>query len=402
METTDVVIIGAGIIGLTIARQIKLRWPEQSVAILEKEPEVALHASGRNSGVVHAGFYYAPDSLKAKLTNTGNNQMLQFCQEHGIKVNHCGKLVVATSEADLITLDTLYDRGVKNGVDLELIDEAQAKTIEPRARVFQKAIYSPDTSAVNPVLVTKTMAEDCRRLGVSLLTSQAYISGKEGRTSVTVATPSQVMSAGFLINASGLYADKIAHSFGVGENFHIQPFKGLYLYANQNFGKLNTHVYPVPDLRNPFLGVHFTITVDGHVKIGPTATPALWREQYDWGKGFSFAEFTETTANLARLLLAPNSTIRRSAPLEASKYIRRLLVRQAGLLVDGVTPNQFRHWGESGIRAQLVDKTTMSLVNDFLISRTERTIHILNAISPAFTSSLPFASVVANELERPN
>ncbi len=400
MDTTDVLIVGAGIIGLTVAREIKLRWPDQMVTVLEKEADIALHASGRNSGVLHAGFYYDPTSLKAKLTCSGNKQLTDFCIDHNIKINRCGKLVVASSENDLPSLTQLYDRGIANGVELQLVNEDEAKEIEPRARTHERAIYSPNTSAVDPVEVTRTIAKDCELLGVAIIRGESFQTGEERGPAVTVATSRRLLSTGLMINAAGLYADRVAHEFGVGMNYQMQPFKGLYLYANDSFGKLNTHVYPVPDLRNPFLGVHFTITVDGRIKIGPTATPALWREQYGWREGFSLRELFETTGNLFRLLTKHDSTIRRSAPTEAAKYLRRLLVKQASRLIPDITANQFKQWGTPGIRAQMLDKTTMSLVSDFKIEITQHTLHILNAVSPAFTSSLPFASLAVDELAK--
>lgn len=400
MKKCDVLVVGAGIVGLTIAREIKLRWPDRSVTVLEKEADVALHASGRNSGVLHAGFYYEPSSLKAKLTSTGNMKMHQFCDESEIKVNRCGKLVVATSLDQLPSLKKLYERGIANDVALQVVTEQEAHEIEPRVRTVEKAIYSPNTSSIDPVLVTRRMVEECERLGVSLLTGEAFTHGEEERKSVRVTTSRQVVLAGALINAAGLHADRVAHIFGIGMDLRLQPFKGLYLYANEAFGPLRTHVYPVPDLRNPFLGVHFTLTVNGNVKIGPTATPALWREQYGWREGFTFREFAETTTSLLEILAARGSTIRKSAASEAAKYSKRLLVRQAARLIPGTTVQQFQRWSRPGIRAQLVDRSTMTLVNDFRIEKGSRSIHILNAVSPAFTSSLSFASLVADELDQ--
>ena len=400
--TCDVLVVGAGIVGLTIAREIRLRWPNRSVTVLEKETDVAQHASGRNSGVLHAGFYYEPGSLKAKLTNLGNHQMHQFCDERGIKVNRCGKLVVTTSRDQLPTLEKLYQHGTANDVPLQIVTESEVHDIEPRVHTLEKAIYSPNTSSVDPVLVTRKMAEECETLGVSLLTGEAFVSGEEQQKSVKIATTRRVINAGILINAAGLYADRIAHVFGVGKNLQLQPFKGLYLNANETFGPLHTHVYPVPDLRNPFLGVHFTLTVDGHVKIGPTATPALWREQYSWRDRFALSEFAETTSTLFEIMAKPSSTIRKSAISEIMKYSKTLLVKQAARLVPGITVQQFQRWGRPGIRAQLVERSTKRLVNDFTIEKTRHTIHVLNAVSPAFTSSLPFASLIADELDRPS
>ena len=398
MEKTDILVIGAGIIGLSVARELKLKWPDQKVLILEKEPDVAMHASGRNSGVIHAGFYYHPDSLKARLTNVGNKQLIQFCEDHKIKVNRCGKLVVASSPKELEVLDELYRRGSANGVSLQMVSDQEARKIEPRVRTFNRAIYSPDTSSVDPVTVTRKMAEECENLGISLVTGESFQAGEEQNASVRVRTSAKVISAGLLINAAGLYADKIAHEFGAGMKYQMQPFKGLYLYANDSFGELRTHVYPVPDMRNPFLGVHFTVTVDGRIKIGPTVTPALWREQYGWREGFSLDEFIETSTGLVKLLSKPKSTIRRTAAVEMSRYARTLLIKQAANLIPGITTSQFDKWGKPGIRAQLIDSTDMTLVNDFLIEKTRRTMHILNAVSPAFTASLPFASLAVDEL----
>ncbi len=399
MKTCDVLVVGAGIVGLTIAREIKLRRPDRSVTVLEKEADVAQHASGRNSGVLHAGFYYEPGSLKAKLTNLGNHQMHQFCDERGIKVNRCGKLVVTTAPDQLSALEKLYQHGIANDVPLQIVTEPEVHEIEPRVHTLEKAIYSPNTSSVDPVLVTRKMVEECEILGISILMGEAFTHGEELQQSVKVATTRRIIHAGALINAAGLYADRVAHVFGVGKNLQLQPFKGLYLHANDAFGPLHTHVYPVPDLRNPFLGVHFTLTVDGHVKIGPTATPALWREQYGWRDRFELREFAETTSTLVEMITAPGSTIRKSAVSEIMKYSKTLLVKQAARLIPGITVQQFQRWGRPGIRAQLVERSTKRLVNDFTIEKTRFTIHVLNAVSPAFTSSLPFASLIADELD---
>lgn len=392
--------IGGGIIGLTIAREAKLRWPDQSVTLIEKEFRVASHASGRNSGVLHAGFYYTPDSMKARLTHTGNLEMQRFCDQNGVAVNRCGKLVVASSPDDLPVLNDLYSRGISNGVPLELVDSKTAKQIEPRAATYQNAIFSPDTSSVDPVEVCDKMESECARIGVAISTGEAFTGGKEGPQSVTIRTSKRVLAAGFVINAAGLYADKIAQTFGLAHNYQMQPFKGLYLHADKSFGALRTHIYPVPDMRNPFLGVHFTIASNGSIKIGPTATPALWREQYGGWNNFTLAELIETMAGLAALLAAPGSSIRRSAPSEMAKYLRPLLVRQASRLVPEVNSKQFTKWGTPGIRAQLFDKTTKTLVSDFKIESSGRTLHILNAVSPAFTSSLPFSSLAVDMLSK--
>ena len=400
MKATDNLIIGAGVIGLTVAREIKRRWPDQSVLLIEKEGDIGRHASGRNSGVIHAGFYYSPDSLKARLTSRGNAELRDYCAENAIAVNNCGKLVVTRSHDEVEELRRLYERGIANGVHVEMVDDRETRVIEPRARTVEAAIFSPDTAVVDPSSVMSSLASDCARTGVEVATGERFVAARERPTTIVVTTSQRSIECGRFVNAAGLYADRIAHGFGVGLRYRVQPFKGLYLYADPSFGSLHTHVYPVPDMRNPFLGVHFTLGVDGQVKIGPTATPALWPEQYGWRDGFSLGEFAETSSGLARLMASRHSTIRRSAPQEAMKYVRRILVAKAAEIVDNVRPEDFRSWGRPGIRAQLVDRDNQSLVSDFLIETKGNSLHVLNAVSPAFTSSLPFASLVVDELAR--
>lgn len=395
-ESADLLVVGAGVVGLAVARELATRFPDQRVVVLEKESRLAAHGSGRNSGVLHAGFYYTPDSLKARLTRDGNAAMQQFCVEHGLGLARVGKVVVATSAAELTVLDELYRRGQANGVELEMVDADELRTLEPLARTHERAIFSPNTASVNPVEVVEALAADATRRGVELHLGEEVREVREARASVEVRTARGRWSAGILLNAAGLYADRLAHALGAGMDYALQPFIGLYLYGSSAAPALRRHVYPVPDIRNPFLGVHFTVTVDGHIKIGPTATPALWREQYRW-RSFSPSEAAESLRGLARLLLARGSTVRASAPSELAKYSRHLLVAQARKLVPSVEAGQFRTWGHPGVRAQLVDRRTQRLVSDFVVERSsEHAIHILNAASPAFTASLSFARYVVD------
>ena len=275
--TTDFLIIGAGIIGLSIAQTLRHRYPDAKIIVIEKEKEVGLHASGRNSGVLHAGFYYTKDSLKARFTKLGNEALTTYCLEKKISINRCGKLVVARDAQDLIGLQELLRRGQQNKIALELITAKEAKEIEPNVRTFEQALFSPSTSSVNPKEVLKHLCLDMNQMGISIHFNTKYLR----RTNDGIATNKVNYACAFVINAAGLYADKIARDFGFSKNYYILPFKGLYLYANNVDQSLRTHIYPVPDLNYPFLGVHFTVGVDGAVKIGPTAIPAFWREQYE-------------------------------------------------------------------------------------------------------------------------
>jgi len=392
--TSDFLIIGGGIIGLSVAREIKSRFIEATVTVLEKEIALGLHASGRNSGVIHAGFYYSADSLKAKLTRAGNQAMIAYCESKAIPINRCGKLVVATQESDLAQLDELLRRGEANQVPLESVTEDEAREIEPRAKTLQRAIFSPTTASADPRRVIEAMQKDAVAEGIQILTGAAYLHGQND----SVETARGKMTAGHIVNAAGLYADKVALDFGFSEKYRILPFKGLYLYSDEAPGSFRTNIYPVPDLRNPFLGVHFTVRDDGKIKIGPTAIPAFWREQYRRFDNFKFGEFVEVLFREAGLMFSSTFDFKKLAVEEIQKYSRPRLVSLASRLAHGVRPEHYTRWGEPGIRAQLLDIKARKLEMDFVIEGDERSTHLLNAVSPGWTCSIPFARYVVDRI----
>lgn len=396
----DFAVVGAGVIGLSIARALRSKYPDCSVLLLEKEPEVARHASGRNSGVLHAGFYYTADSLKARFCRDGNRRMRAYCAERGLPINTCGKLVVARTEADWAGLDTLYQRAQANGVTLERITEADARRIEPRVRTRDKALWSPDTATVDPAAVVRSMVQDAEREGVRTVYHADVRQAEVLAHSTRLIAATGAWEAGYVINAAGLYADRVAHLCGAGLNYTLLPFKGLYLTGGAEAGTLNTNIYPVPDLRNPFLGVHLTVTVDRHLKVGPTAIPCLWREQYGALSGLRPDELLQAMRLLPGLWFRAGFAFRQLAVAEMRKYWRPHMVRQAAQLADGVESAHFRHWGRPGIRAQLMRLSDRQLEMDFVIEQSAHSLHVLNAVSPAFTCALPFAEYVVNMLER--
>lgn len=396
MTSTDFLVIGGGIIGLSVARELKHRFRDTKVTLLEKEETLGLHASGRNSGVIHAGFYYSADSLKAKLTRAGNQAMTRFCEEKSIPVNRCGKLVVAQNEVDLPQLDELLRRGAANQVPLESLSEEEARQIEPRVKTYQRAIFSPTTSSSDPLRVLQAMQQDAVTKGVTLHTCAPYVR----RDKDVVVTSRDRFSARHVVNAAGLYADKIALDFGFSERYRILPFKGLYLYSDEPPNSFHTNIYPVPDLRNPFLGVHFTVKDDGHAKIGPTAIPAFWREQYRGFDNFSFGEFVEVLFREAGLMFSSSFDFKKLAVEEVRKYSRPYLVALASRLAHGVKPEDYTRWGEPGIRAQLLDIKNRKLEMDFVIEGDEHSTHLLNAVSPGWTCSIPFAGYVVDRIEK--
>ncbi len=383
----DYLIIGSGIIGMAVAFEIKRENPAARVCIIDKEQSEAAHASGRNSGVLHAGFYYTFDSLKAQFTVTGNRLMKQYCCQHSIPVNLCGKLVVAQNEKELEQLYELERRGKCNGAKVEIVDEYKASEIEPNVRTFKKALYSPDTASVDPRLVCAALRKDLSAQGVEFFFGTKYL----GHSGNVIRTTAGEFNAGKIINCAGLYADKIAKDFGFGREYTIIPFKGIYWKYTRNKTDVRTNIYPVPNLKNPFLGVHFTKTASGDIKIGPTAIPAFWRENYERLANFSFEEFVEICAREAQLFAANNFGFRDLALEEMKKYNKRYMVDLASHMVRHIDPEGFTERTLPGIRAQLLDTRHRQLVQDFVVEGDHRSIHVLNAVSPAFTCAFPFA-----------
>ncbi len=365
-----------------------------SVHVLEKEVDCGLHASGRNSGVLHAGFYYSPDSLKAKFTWKGNRLLTEYCEEKNIPLNRCGKLVVARNVADHAGLNELCRRGRANGIPLEEISEKEAKEIEPRVKTCERALFSPATSTVNPSLVMQAMKKDAVEEGVQLHCGVRYLTSSKGK----VTSSQGVHEAGYVVNAAGLYADRIARDYGFSARYRILPFKGLYLYSSEPPGSIRTNIYPVPDLKNPFLGVHFTVSANGTAKIGPTAIPGFWREQYDRWSNFRLNEFLEVACRGMGLLISSNFDFKTLAVRELAKYSKAKMISLAAQLADGVSPQHYQRWGKPGIRAQLVDIQKRKLEMDFVLEGDSHSMHVLNAVSPAFTCSIPFSDYVCERI----
>jgi (S)-2-hydroxyglutarate dehydrogenase len=395
MDKYDFLVIGGGIIGISIARELKKRHPHATLLLIEKEKGYGLHASGRNSGVLHAGFYYTADSFKAKFTKAGNQRLTEYCESRNIPINKCGKLVVAKNKSELSQLDELIIRANNNNVPLNSISEEEAKAIEPRAKTFERALFSPTTSSVNPTQVVQAMLDDANQEGLKLHSGVRYLK-RTGKG--TVKTSQGNIEFGYMVNAAGLYADKIAQDFGFSRDYRILPFKGLYLYSNEPVGAFQTNIYPVPDLRNPFLGVHFTVTAEGKVKIGPTAIPAFWRENYQGLTNFNFNELLEIIFRQAGLIWSSDFDYKTLAFEELQKYSQAKLVSLASSLAQGVELKSFKKWGEPGIRAQLLNIRKRKLEMDFVTEGDERSLHILNAVSPAFTCALPFADFACDKI----
>ena len=394
-QSFDFGVIGAGIVGLAMANRLRELHPDAKIAIFDKETSVGQHASGRNSGVLHAGFYYSPDSLKAALTRDGNQLLREFCASEGIAIKQTGKVVVAQTEAEVNVLHELHRRGTANGVVTELVTAEQLSALEPLARTEQVALWSPNTAVANPLEVTQALANKVTREGSQLKLGQRVTSTPPNRIITNLGN----YSIGHIVNTAGLYADKIAKPFGFCDDYRMLPFKGLYWYGNWAPGTLQRHVYPVPDVRNPFLGVHLTVAVDGRAKIGPTAIPIFSRESYSGIGGLSAREILNIAGIYPKFLTSKHHDVFGLIRTEMPKYLQKHLVTQAQTLVPSVRPQDFTERGRPGIRAQLLDVKNKKLEMDFVVRGDENSTHLLNAVSPAWTSALAMANYVSKKFD---
>lgn len=393
LNRANFLICGGGIVGFTIAREL-LKNGYEDIVIIEKGKDFGEHASGRNSGVLHAGVYYASDSLKAKFCLRGNLLLKQYCREKNLPLLETGKVIVTKSEDEIGALKELYSRAVQNGAKVELISEKQLEEIEPNAKTHELALYSYDTAVVDPKAVLKSLYYDLTSSGKVKVITDTEFKGVKG-SNIAVTSQGEIGFDTF-INAAGAYSDKVAHAFGVGLNYKAIPFKGIYKKLRPEKSYLvNGNIYPVPDIRNPFLGIHFTKSVMGDVYLGPTAIPALGRENYGILKGLDL-EAVDISLREA-ILFFVNPKFREVAFTEPRKYIFKYFFEDARRLVKELNPEDITPSDKVGIRPQLVDWDKKELVMDFMVVRDGDSVHILNSISPAFTCSMEFARFVVDK-----
>jgi L-2-hydroxyglutarate oxidase len=393
----DVVIAGGGIIGVATAISIKQIDPSLSVAIFEKDNDYGLHASGRNSGVLHAGFYYSPDSLKAKFCVDGNVQLRKFAFDNGIRVNKIGKVVVARDSKESLRLETLYERGVANGVDVELLDARELGHFEPLANTYERFLWSPTTAVSDPYQIMKALIKKSNLLDIKLFSNKKVHIGRDGE----FFAGDQEIEYRHFINCAGANSTKLARGFGLARDYVLVPFVGLYHYVDATRINLRTLVYPVPHEVNPFLGVHFTLTLNNEVKIGPTAIPVLGSEQYKLLSGLKMTEMTEAIHGLYSLSKGDKHSLAQIIASEVPKFFLKSLITEASRLVPSVKTIKGWQTKPPGIRAQLVNKSNGGLVQDFLIESGTNSTHLLNAVSPGWTTALPFSDYVVREYVLP-
>lgn len=391
MSTHDFVICGAGIIGLTVARELVSRG-YRNILVFDKEPEPGKHASGRNSGVLHAGIYYDPGTLKARMCFEGNRLMREYCIERNLPLFESGKVIVTRTHEEILTLDELERRATANGATVHMVDEKQLKELEPNAKTCGRALHSPLTAVVDPKAILAAMQKELEQDGVKFQFDTAFIDAGDG----FVITSKGDVSYGMFINASGAYSDRVAHAFGLGRNYRLIPFKGIYKTLKKPAAdEIKGSIYPVPNIKNPFLGIHFTRSVHGDVYLGPTAIPALGRENYGILKGLD-SEFATIMYRDAQMFMT-NKKFRGVALDEPRKYLFKYFFNDAKKLVKHLDPAAIEKSSKAGIRPQLIDVNTHELVMDFIIEKGRTSLHVLNSISPAFTSSMSFAKMLVSE-----
>jgi len=399
MDRTDVVVVGAGIVGLATARALQRRRPGLRVTVLEKEPEVARHQTSHNSGVVHSGIYYRPGTLRARLCVAGVGLMRRFCEEHGLPYQEVGKVIVATGHDELPRLQELYERGLANGVPgIELVDAARLKEIEPHAAGV-RAIYSPKTAIVDFPAVARRLAELFRQDGGEVRTGVTVEGIGAAGGGVTVSTDQGPLEARFLIACAGAHADRVARLAGADvSDVRIVPFRGEYYHLRpEKHHLVRGLIYPVPDPSLPFLGVHLTRTVKGEVEAGPNAVFALSREGY--------GQFDVRLADVVDALTFPGlwamaARFWRVGAYELYRsFSKAAFVEALQRLVPEIGMADV-HRGGAGVRAQALGRDGR-LLDDFVIRESPRALHVVNAPSPAATASLAIAEhLVGMAVER--
>jgi L-2-hydroxyglutarate oxidase LhgO len=396
-EECDLAVIGAGILGLAVARELQLRSPEARVVVVERERFVATHQTSHNSGVIHAGLYYRPGSLKAALCRHGAEALYEYCEQHAIPARRCGKLVIARTEHELPALGALERTARENGVPgIARVSPDQIREIEPEAAGCA-GLLSPSTGVVDFALVARTIATEVQARGGTVMTGCEVRGARQRSRRIELVHSRGHLPARFAVFCGGAWSDRLARACGARLDLRIVPFRGAYLHlARARDALVRGLIYPVPDPRLPFLGVHLSRHVDDRVTIGPTALPVLSRTAY---------RLRETRLrDAAEMLWWPGSWRmarrwwRTGLHEIANAASRRRLVEEARGYVPALKLEDIEQGSEAGVRAQAVARNG-TLLDDFVIARTERALHVCNAPSPAATAALALAGHIADQVE---
>ena len=392
----DFIIAGAGIVGQTVAYEIKSRMPQSKIAIFEKEADIGVHASGRNSGVLHSGIYYPSKTLKAEICVKGNRKMVEFANENNIDLKKCGKIILATKEEELISLNSLLENAKNNNIPAQKLDNREVKEKEPYAADSYGAIFSPSTSVIDSLGVINKLRDILLSKNVRFFfNSPLRIKSIETNKFSNL----ESYSCGYFDNCAGAYADLIAKELNLLDEYTLVPFKGLYWKLTKEAArKVSGNIYPVPDLSVPFLGIHLTRVINEDVYIGPNSVPALSRENYNLFQNLNFNESFEISKRLISMYVTNNQNFRQLSRREIGNYLKFNFLKAAQKLVPSLKIHDLIYSNKVGIRPQLVNKKTSILEMDYLLKKTDNSIHVLNAISPAFTCSFEFAKIIVDEI----
>lgn len=398
MEKADVAVIGSGVVGISVARGLLELDPSLRISIFEKEQNFSGHASARNSGVLHAGFYYSPESLKARFCREGRDELESLANKYSIPIKKIGKVVVAQNQSGETRLETLLQRGIANGVELERLPESELFKFEPLARTQGSFLWSPNTTVSNPVLINEALRNELISTKVKFI-SNSKVSFKDKKWM----NDDEIIPAKYFVNAGGAWALDLAHQMSLGMHYRTMPFLGLYKQVRVEKLPIRTLIYPVPHPINPFLGVHFTLTIDGFVKIGPSALPIIGKSQYSINSPITPRELITFGKNLLSLARGSKHDLWSMAQYEIPKLLTSNLVEAASELVPSArTVNQWSR-KSPGIRGQLINSKNGELLQDFIIEHNQNSTHVLNAVSPGWTASIPFGRHIAQMvLERLN
>ena len=393
MERIDIAIVGSGVIGMAVASGLFELDPTLRISIFEKESRFSSHASSRNSGVLHAGFYYSPESMKARFCREGRDELEALAVNNAIPINKLGKVVVAQSSEEESRLEGLLQRGMANGVTLERLPKSDLSKIEPLARTIGSFLWSPNTSVSNPVLINEVLRNNLISKKVTFV-SNSRVQVKDQ----IWYNNDEVIQANYFVNAGGAWALEIAHQLNIGLSYQTIPFLGMYKQVNQSHLPIRTLIYPVPHPINPFLGVHLTLTIDGNVKIGPSALPIIGKNQYSILSPVTLNEVQTFAKNMISLAKGSKHDLWSIMRYEIPKLSTTKLVDAASMLVPSA--REIRGWKgkKPGIRGQLIDSRNGELLQDFLIEHGDKSTHVLNAVSPGWTASIPFGRHVAQSV----
>jgi len=416
-RVSDFLVVGGGIIGINCAKHLASKYPTSKIHLIEKENTLGTHTSTRNSSVIHAGFYYSTESFKAKFCKMGNMELTKYCEDRKLPLLKTGKIVAPLNEEENGRIQDLYQQGLNNGIDIHLLNSEQARKIEPHLQVKNKNfqyLWSPTTKVGDNMEVMKSMTDDLKQLNnVQVFTNSKYQSIEQRNPdSISIKISDQIYETKKFINCAGLYADQIAKEFNLCQKYVALPFKGLYIidkdYENYN-KKLKTLIYPVPPAKgNHFLGVHVTLTCDGKLKFGPTATPTLSKENYNGFENITKMELLEILKEYIKNVFSSKFMFYlRHLQKEIPKHYMPKVFHDAGKLVDiysDLKKNIFGYpfsknivFSKPGIRAQLVNVETRELVNDFIVEEDKNSLHLLNVVSPGWTCSIPLTKYIIDK-----